>query len=325
MPRTAIFTNFEPVHVSRDRRFTQQRPNFLHNARFSLGDELGAGGYGVAFRFNDDRYAHHDLVAKLPNPLLRRPPPRNRPSDTQYIDEYIRRTHNADTRNRAVRSFDTECRNAELILDPPELGRLDPRRRPGQGYAHLTANEYHRLMRATREWRAQPGYSHLHRVVHYDASIPMLLSRRADGSLWELRQRWRSAFNPLHAHTPDEDLADPPLWRDLLGRQLGAAVAFILVHTPIAHVDIKPSNILYKQLDLGVYNLQLADYGLCYPKNNLAETFQSRRGGRSFWGTTPYTPPVDAKGWSNAPQYVAPLPPQPPPPPPPPPPWTCGR
>ena len=303
MPRTAVFTDFMPVryHVLK-KKYSQRAPDF-HNQRFSLGEELGSGAYGVAFQFNDTHTHDGTFVAKLPATLMTKK--RAAPDEHLNIGQVLQPHPSPVRLANAQRLFDAECRNAELILDAPVIHR--PGRRPGEGYAKLTDEQRRKFVLKNDEWRRQPGYEHLHRLLHYDHSIPMLISRRCDGTLAQLRYQWHTAFGPISAGAHTDD-ADPALWRDLLGRQLGAAVGFILRHTPIAHVDIKPDNLLYTQLAAGVYRLQLSDYGVCYPKDDPAESFKDEDHKDVFCGTVTYTPPVNAPGWGPQPQGALPTP-----------------
>ena len=291
MPRTALFLPLEPSSYDPlTGLYTQVDPHFGQGERFRVKDRLGNGTYGVAYSLTDEHNAQNDLVAKLPKSAVTKDPlDPNTP--LQQAVAWKKKKAFRWARNE----FEEECRSAEAILDPPYLRVIDPDRTPGQGYRDLTLDQTQHLEEAERIWRAQPGYEHMHPLLHYDDSVPMLLSRSADGSLHEfVHRQWKTAFCLY-----DGAQNDPPLWRDLLGRQLGAAVGFLLFSTPMAHLDIKLSNILYTQRAPGVFHIQLTDYGMCLPKDDPIGLFSENYNGHAIlYGTQDVTPPADAEGWA---------------------------
>ena len=315
MPRTALFMEFEPPVEVTPGHFTQAPMRFRGNSRFTIDRQLGKGSYGVAVEFNDTADTASSrgarLVAKFPHKFLK-----NISSSGQTISEALLEPHLGPSLKdiaKARKELRGECTNAEAILDPPYLRELNPDRRPGEGYSYLGTDERAQLERETQRWRAKPGYSHLHQVLHFDERIPMLISRRAEGTLQQLRSKWGYAFKlPTSlGGGGGAQATDPAMWRDLLGRQLGAAVGFILSNTSLAHMDIKPDNILYTTRAPGVFNLQLSDYGLCFPKAARVVPFGTPP---MLWGTATFVPPADAEGWSTQPRPPPIIIPQPPPP-----------
>jgi hypothetical protein len=97
----------------------------------------------------------------------------------------------------------------------------------------LTDAEYADVCQWRDDWTQLPGYAHMHPVVHYDPKIPLLLSLPAEGTIEDLRVN-------VGEYTPDI----PKQWLDIAW-QLSEAMHFMLEYTELAHVDVKPANVLY--------------------------------------------------------------------------------
>jgi serine/threonine protein kinase len=83
---------------------------------------------------------------------------------------------------------------------------------------------------------AHPGYPFVHHMLHYDPSIPLIISPPCDGTIADFMSY---IDNPLKMRNGGPS----PLWLQI-ARQLILAVSY--VHSlGMAHCDIKPSNILY--------------------------------------------------------------------------------
>ena len=211
MPRTAL-------HL--ERKSTE--PDAVHSLLMEharVTRRLGQGAHGEAFTLmTDDK--RDTWVVKLPTLLLRglRPPLPCR------LGALLKETQRTADIEEAHAEFRQECRNAEALLDAPEVHAL--------------------------------RMHHLHPVVHYDATVPMLLSLPAEGTAERLRC------------SPSEVDA----WC-AVARQLVAAVRFILDATKLAHLDIKPGNVFFAGAhcwlgDFGEVHPQKepydADIGTCY-------------------------------------------------------------
>ena len=178
-------------------------------------------------------------------------------------------------RERIVDDFREECANAEQILEPALFVQSHTTGRPPD---ELDLARYQALVRAVERHRSHCGYAHLHQIVHFEPSIPALLSERATGTLDELyagmraaaRRNFSSSAAPAASAAPAEGLEyavgsgiAPPYWTRLAA-QVADAVHFLLHFTPLSHLDIKPANILYKGSADAPHCL-LSDYGLCAP------------------------------------------------------------
>jgi len=291
MPRTALYLDFEKgmeIEMPENAYTEPDARPFLLDCL--LDRSLNRGSFGVAFRIvrdadEDDRRPKElvrEWVVKLPRSLLRPelfPRAANDPQPVYIGDALQVQGVSAYARQEAAKDFEKEFQNAEQILEPPLFRRLN---RYGGRIVRMPKDDWERLMDARDAWRTLEGYAHLHPVLHYEASFPALISTRADGMLADLRD------DPLYQRyflrlKPDGDAQDG--WYGF-ARQITSAVAFILRHTPLAHIDIKPANIFFtRTADTFPIRLQLGDYGVCYPKDDPV--------GANVWsGTASYNPPL---------------------------------
>ena len=114
-----------------------------------------------------------------------------------------------------------------------------------------------------KRWQAQPGYTHMHPAVHFDASIPMLISLGADGTIAELRERL------------DEQTSPGAIWLRIAW-QLSEAMAFLFERVQLAHVDIQPKHVLFVRYGDRQRRLHcwLSDYGDLCPVDGTADVFE---------------------------------------------------
>ena len=293
-PRTALYLDFDAppeVDMSQNAYSDPDAGPFLRDCL--LGRSLSAGSFGAAFRIARDANDNgqndalvREWVIKLPRALLKHGLyPRDDTSGPDvYLGDAIETMGvSANTRNRAFADFEAEFENAEAILEPPTFRRAN---QGGGRIVRMLAHNWDRLMDQRDQWKALAGYKHLHPVLHYEASLPALISARADGTLFELRQE-RFYLYALCLQ-PNGDAHG--VWYDL-ARQITSAVTFILACTPLAHIDIKLSNIFFTRIAAGQGHtvlLQLGDYGMCRPKEDTV--------GRYTWNGTPPYNPLEAPG-----------------------------
>ena len=177
------------------------------------------------------------------------------------------------TRNRFLEEF----RNAELILEPPLLRSIRHERytkhqkrddftdaytgKPAHNWSY---SDYFKVLKEMHIFRAHPGYAHLHKLQHFDLSIPALISEPAFGNLRLILQH-----KPELLKLYETSNRAPKLWVRIAW-QVGNAVRFLDEMTPLAHLDIKTDNILMNFADPSKPSTiccLLSDYGLCEPKN----------------------------------------------------------
>jgi hypothetical protein len=239
------------------------------------------------------------------------------------------------TRREALREalvdFCKEVGNAEQLLEPPCLRvfRYDAWKRGGGADAAgeeeeeeprakimwrlvgtpvhgLTEEQRLRISADQHRMRAHPGFHHMHRVQHLDRALPAIISEKADGDLFSLRGlALRTECQWLSYSNSSIDQGKPPaLWVRICA-QLASAFAYIQTHTTMAHVDLKPENVLYQWASSSraptreepvELRCMLSDYGICHGQNKPACS------GRTFPGTRHFNPPIatDLARWREA-------------------------
>ena len=207
-------------------------------AELRLLRTMGSGEFGVAFLA---RFRGKEWVIKLPRAQ----------TDLSVltpctVDQALSVPLTPDERARVERQFAKECHNAECVLDAPLL-------RTQRRLTDLTDDEYAAVCAARLQWRSLRGYQHMHPVVHYDAELPLLMSLPAEDTIAALRV------------TVDATMARPPSeWFDVAW-QLSEAVAFLRAHPRLAHIDIKPANVLFVRRAANAVHCWLSDYGDLFP------------------------------------------------------------
>ena len=284
MPRTGLYIQTVSA-LTPDGLYSQPDVATLLEQQCTVGKKLGEGSFGAAFLVERTSEWPQDpegkaWVVKLPRTML------VRNIFGKSLAEAVRPHVNAKVLRDAQADFEKECRNAEAILDPPYLQELRQTHArmssPGSRLQDLTLEERTRLAEATLDWRAPPGYAHLHPLLHYDPNVPMLISARAIGTLSDTRIEQKFRIDGGNAR-------DPPEWRRV-AEHLSAAVAFLNDHTRMAHMDIKPDNVFVVEAEQLVY--RLGDYGICRRQDERATYFLgSDRITEQLCGTPLYNPP----------------------------------
>jgi serine/threonine protein kinase len=224
-------------------------------------ESLGQGGFGRAYKA---RLQRRQLVVKLPIALVRPDDqiPNLRQGRGACLDDVLQPLDQVldDDRKEARIDFKKECQNAEKVLDPPVERYIRNRyhgRRSGRSlmWSMLTAVEQNVVAAARQRWQNEPGYAHMHPVLHLDRHIPLLLSEYAPHTLYGLS----------FVLGASQDGVDRWL---VAARQLADAVAFLRRRVGLAHLDIKPNNVFYKVLT-GTRrpHIWLGDYGLMARKD----------------------------------------------------------
>ena len=272
MPRTALYFNEEDTEEDFFRAsvnpHTQKEvssADLLKEVR--LTRVVGMGTFGIACLC---RFRNCDWVVKLPRGLTN--PDGWRDSST--LEQVMTVPVEPNKRLLALKDFADECRNAEAVLDAPEVHELRARGRDaesmlGKPLEGLSDQEYAAVCEARRLWRSHPGYEHMHPVVHYDPMIPLLLSLPAEGNLCEKRV----LLYPDASEIPRE-------WLEMAW-QISEAIEFLRTYPQMAHADIKPANVLFTYRDDRVH-CWLSDYGDLYPKRDWPSTI--------YVGTEKYVP-----------------------------------
>jgi hypothetical protein len=293
MPRTALHFNDRAL----GRGATAVDEHALRG-ELILERLLGSGGSGAAYLAH---FRGETVVVKLPVRLL---------NDSAFSGD-VRGRHLKDVLNarasvhdflRAQDAMAIECRNAQHALDAPDMQRIraattrlvrreipeqhrlvynahkevrddwaDIERiasQTGHPMPNLTASEHAAVTAARQRWASLPGYAHLHPVIHYDRDIPLLMSLPAQDTIEALRM----CVGPTSAV--------PETWFDVAW-QLSEAIEFLRLHPKLAHVDIKPANVLFLAGAGQRVHIWLSDYGDLFDPNERTDF---------YYGTALYKP-----------------------------------
>jgi serine/threonine protein kinase len=223
-----------------------------------VSEAIGEGGFGRAYTAH---FRGRPLVVKLPVDLVKTPPPRNTKKRGRALEKLLKPPEQVPDFIwvRAYEAFKKECQNAEKVLDPYEERRIRNGRTHKAGapllWSQLTPADQDVIREARQRWKAEPGYVHMHPVLHLDRKIPLLLSEPARYNLY-------GASFVLEPHQPL-----PRKWI-AVARQLADAVDFLRRCTHLAHLDIKPHNVFYNlDTQTNLPHIWLGDYGLMQPQD----------------------------------------------------------
>ena len=202
--------------------------------------------------------------------------------------------HNHDDGSGALAYLETECFNAPDKYDEAAAEMV------GLPLRGLSEVEFYRLVAAQAQLRTHPGFYHIHSVQHFDWSIPALVSAPLDGSLGSLWAQSGSDPKLREALTlRPPDWVAPYLWVNI-AMQIGEAMRYMEAWTPVAHIDLKPDNMLYRRNphpDPDVWDVTcvIADFGMVVAHDEPIPrlTAATRRNYRSFMGTRCFVPPFD--------------------------------
>jgi serine/threonine protein kinase len=169
----------------------------------------------------------------------------------------------------------------------------------GKALSGLTPAQYYRAVAEQNMYLEHPGACHIHAYFHFDRTLPVLLSRRQDGTIDDLRTQSKTD-RPLRAAltlaTDSEHTLPPYLWTQI-AVQLGNAMDFLLERALFVHLDLKPENIFYSRFptsDKDVYAISCAisDFGLATGPNELIPVVRSADAATRelMIGTQPYVP-----------------------------------
>ena len=270
---------------------TARQEEELHQKIFTemvVGNELGHGTFGVAYACKFPSLSPGHITIKLPLDLFKRP------AELWVEQGRLKQKHQSTTRfNVALANFKDEFSYFEQIYEPRAF-HDQTKFRGGMLAFDLDKDRYEKMMKEMIKMKLDPGRAHIHRVIHFDASIPAIFSEQCDGSLEKLRQR-----NPpidiaenLRKRIPqcifDVVFQGNDTWKMSaewlrVGQHVGSAMAYMLAMN-VVHLDIKTSNILYQTRPDGKKHYMVSDFGFCTGTDNTSEYDKCR--------TTNYYEPV---------------------------------
>ena len=273
--------------------------------RLCFNSYLGKGSSGRVYKCTLDGYyaavSPRELVAKIPVSLFyhnyAKINKRTKKLEMNPLSEVENTPRSIDKEfffeqlmKETEENFMEEFENFEEVCEPRAMKKA-AKGIIGARITNLSKSQFHELRHEMAILQNEnEGWKYIHKILHFDyeSEIPIILSEACTGTLDQLRLK-----NPLwfqldfdyddHLHDTTSNItamSASPHWKKV-GWQLGQAVKYIL-KMGVAHTDMKPVNIFYKQTGTEEehYNIQLADFGLCYPVGLQAYT-------RKNWETLP--------------------------------------
>jgi len=259
---------------------TARQEEEIHDKIFTelaIDNELGHGTFGIAFACRFPALSNETLTVKLPLSLFLDPA-------ALIIDQNrLKLGYNSATRHKAaVASFNVEFRTFEHIYDPRSL-HAPTSFKGGQLASGIDWHRHQRMLAEINKMKLHTGRAHIHRIIHYDASIPAIFSETCNGTLQTLRQ--------LNSH----NLFDATLQLDLswkmsaewllVAKHVGSAITYMYA-MGVVHLDIKSNNIFFRKRTGGSNHYMISDFGFCSGTQNTGDYSKCR--------TTLYYEPI---GW----------------------------
>ena len=240
---------------------------------------LGKGSTGTVYHATF-ALSHHtiDCVVKFPNTLLRDECIVISKDDGAVTLNPQKKDEHKEDRRQALEELEIEWHNAFVL----RYGKAMAETRIAEPYHASVSVESlrkaaHAVSRLEHEW----GYGNIHQLLAMDASVPCLLSEHLDMTVLE----WARKTRPTQAQ---------------VARQAGSAMLAALhyMHTCalMAHMDVKPNNMLYSQQHRGRgHAMVLSDFGASMPSDTLSHEPA---------GTVGYIAPEVVAGAQYMPKYA---------------------
>ena len=261
----------------------------IFSDHLSIGDELGRGTFGIAYACLFPQLSSEIITVKLPLSYFLKP------AVLLVENERLKKGHTSiDRRKQAIFEFNAEFRSFEQIYDPRAL-HDQTNFTYGQLASDIDLHRHVKMLSELQRMKLHPGRAHIHRVIHYDATIPAIFSEACNGTLQQLRQT-----NPKDLFTATPLLNST--WKMSaewlrVARHVGSAMLYMQT-MGVVHLDIKGSNIFYRKRSDGSNHYMLSDFGFCSGVRNTGDYLRCR--------TTLYFEPI---AW-RTPSMLAYNPPQ---------------
>ena len=214
----------------------------------TINKKLGNGSFGTAYlaHWKSD---NRKLVAKFSNRLL--------DAKVIAIDKQGHITYQRKSWSRSIsegiNDMKQEYQNAVRILAPYYYNELAEGNHDSNfKLSEVSREHFSAIQEEARRLRVHPGYAHLHKIVHFISELACIFSEFCDGSLHDLIQDRKLQIRDLASLQSD----------------VTNAVDYLLNIAKVAHMDIKPENVLYQMNDRSPSPSsrivwKLADFGLC--------------------------------------------------------------
>lgn len=222
------------------------------------GRSLGEGGYGQAF---PALYKNPDVknpfmkkcVVKFPILLIKKGIIRIEANGR--IDVFLKHEEDRQSFKMAVRNFEDEWKHSFIL-------------RFGRGAYELGLDQSQWKITGTQFWKAQcdrmklkhhSGFENIHSIQGIDLHVPLIISDFFDGTLDDLSRLSFMKYDP--------DMMRQYMYQCIIP-QTYAGLRFMHVNAKLAHMDIKPQNMLYRYVQGKLYpQVVLSDFGCCEDAN----------------------------------------------------------
>jgi len=219
------------------------------------GKRLGSGGYGWAY---PALYRNPDpaiptmkkCVVKLPLNLIQNHIIEIDWNGNIHLNERI---SDDDKRSfsRAVSNFKGEWEHSFMLRFGRGVSKL------GMDNVHwkITGAQFLKAQCERMELKRFPGFDNIHSVQGIDLRVPLIMSEYFDGTLSDL-----SALNFM---VSNPDIRQAYMYKCIIP-QTYAGLRYMHIVAGLAHMDIKPQNMLYKFVPGNMYpQVVLSDFGSC--------------------------------------------------------------
>ena len=214
-----------------------------------VGGKLGEGGSGTVYACRL-MPSNRRFTLKIPTKLLEQDDVRITASGTVVA---AREEDRVLASGPFVKDATHEFRMAEFAMETPIMRDLAGG--TGQPVRHMAPWQYSTHLAQQARMRAHPGFEHLLRMVHFCASVPLLLMEACD----------RSAKAMFDRH----ELYDEPL-RTTFAVHVLHAIEYLRDVAGIANTDIKFGNVMLRRRPQKTF--VLIDYGGCVLLNDTTAT-----------------------------------------------------
>jgi len=186
---------------------------------------------------------------------------------------------NIDLR-KGVQNFKREIQNIIKVQNPEKLLY----RQFFDSHSRLVSTSASQLVPLREEMariRRHSGHNFIHKFIHYDPVLYLILSEPCNGTAQEII---------------DREQLDPPTCEDKqhFMLHLGLAVDYLLSVIKVAHTDIKPANVFYMHSTIRDtrFHFKLSDFGYLddIPENDFASHADLLPKNSNYVGTRRYCP-----------------------------------